>query len=76
MPQLDIYRACDEIIIVLMGFMGIYMVILAIVFPLMFFRLVILKFINERNINKIEKNKNYQMMINFVLRDEYYIMKI
>ena len=76
MPQLDIYRACDEISIVLIGLTIIYILMVIVTLPLTIQRIGIMKIQNERKIQEIEKLKNYYQRINLAFIEKNYIFKL
>jgi len=75
MPQLDIYRAFDEIIIILLLIGVTYLMFILIVLPLLIKRIGLIK--NQQEIKEIE---NWNIQTNFVKenlinKDLFYIIK-
>jgi len=62
MPQLDIYRAFDEILLILLLVIAVYLLMLFIVLPLIIKRIAIRK--SQEEIRKIEIwNKQMEILI-------------
>jgi len=75
MPQLDIYRAFDEIIIILLLIGIIYLMFILIVLPLLIKRIGLIK--NQQEIKELE-NWNIQVKIlkeNLKTKENFYIIK-